>query len=140
MEGRPRRTDTRVVSVLVLLALAAVLHVTPATVAPGGSVTISGSGWRPNTPVELRAGPRRSEADRFATVRADANGAFRKVTRLSAHATPGVYVFMGCQRACRTKATALLRVRRRASQSTNRKLPPQLPRARLATRWRVEPA
>lgn len=100
-------------SALALAAAAVALHVAPATVVPGGAVTVSGTGWAPRSAVELRAGPRNSEADRFASVRTDARGAFSTSTRLSAKAIPGVYVFLACQRSCAIKATARLRVVRR---------------------------
>jgi len=102
------------VSVLALAAAAVVLHVSPATVSPGGAVTVSGAGWAPRSAVELLAGPKNSEAERFATVRTNATGAFSKPTRLSTKAVPGVYVFLACQRSCAIKATARLRVAKRS--------------------------
>lgn len=86
------------------------IRLVPPSAHPGGSVAIVGTGWTPGLVVTLHAGPPNSEADRFASVRADARGGFRKTTRLHSSAMPGKYVFIACQRQCRVRATATLTV------------------------------
>lgn len=107
--------DVMVLFVAALLAAlpAPAIRLVPAVAHPGAPVAIVGTGWSAGTAVELLAGPPHSEADRFATARADAHGAFRKPTRLAKNAVPGSYVFVACQRQCRLKATAVLHIVRR---------------------------
>jgi hypothetical protein len=81
------------------------LKLTPAVVAPGGAIAVNGSGFRPG-PVVLAAGPPQSEADPFATVRADARGRFARRMSIHADAEAGPYVLLACQDGCRIRASA----------------------------------
>lgn len=86
------------------------LSVQPTVVQRGHTLTFVGSGFQARRPVVLYIGPPRSEGDRVTAGRTDARGRFRLHKRLSARMTPGRYVAFACQRACRVKAYAQLRV------------------------------
>jgi hypothetical protein len=86
------------------------LSVQPTVVQRGHTLTFVGSGFTARRPVVLYIGPPRSEGYRVTSGQTDAHGAFRLRKRLSARMTPGRYVAFACQRACRVKAYAPLRV------------------------------
>lgn len=86
------------------------LSVQPTVVQRGHTLTFVGSGFTARRPVVLYIGPPRSEGYRVTSGQTDARGRFRLRKRLSARMTPGRYVAFACQRACRVKAYASLRV------------------------------
>jgi hypothetical protein len=90
---------------------AAKLRVTPPTVLRGGTITITGSHFRPRVRVTIDIGsPNSDNTSRLGTVKAKANGSFRFASTISKSTRPGKYVVLACQATCRVKATARLAV------------------------------
>lgn len=94
------------------------LTVRPATVEAGDDVSFSGSGFLANRQVQILIGPPRSEASPVGSARAGRRGHFRVQIRLSTRARPGRYVALACQRSCRIKASANLRIRAHSRRAT----------------------
>lgn len=86
------------------------LTVQPTVVQQGHTLTFTGSGFRARRPVVLYIGPPQSEGYRVTSGQTDRHGRFRLRKRISARTSPGRYVAFACQRACRVKAYAQLRV------------------------------
>jgi hypothetical protein len=87
------------------------LGVKPATVLPGGKITITGSHFRPRVRVTIDIGPRNSDnTSRLGTIKANAGGGFRLSKAISKSTRLGRYVVLACQATCRVKATAPLAV------------------------------
>ncbi len=82
------------------------VSVSPRTVRAGSQLTVSGRGWPARSSVQLLVGPPQSEASPVGSVRARADGSFRKVLRVNSRARPGRYVLLACRRSCRVKASA----------------------------------
>jgi len=93
------------------------LHVSPSAVAVGSTITISGTSFRPSATVTVLVGPPRSEADPVGTARANAHGSFSFRLRIPKSGTPGSWVALGCQRACRVKASAAFRIVRSSTRA-----------------------
>lgn len=85
------------------------LTLAPKVVAPGGRLTFTGSGFRPNEKVWLGVGPPQSEAVKWGTTRSNGAGAFRKTFTVNPHVKPARWVAIACQRGCRIKAGASFR-------------------------------
>ncbi len=91
-------------------AVAPRLRIQPGTVPRGGRLTLIGSNFRRNETVRLYIGPPQSEASYFGSARTGPKGGFRKDFRVHPSATPGRYVVIACQRNCRIKASATVRI------------------------------
>jgi hypothetical protein len=88
-------------------ATVAKLRVRPPAVPPGGTLTITGSGFRPRVRVTISV--RQSfgrTTSKLGRVQATAKGGFRLSRTISRSSNAGRYVVIACQRGCRTKATA----------------------------------
>jgi hypothetical protein len=115
-----RRTYTllfAVVGALFLAGLAggtasmAKLKVQPPMVIRGGTITITGTGFRPSVKVTFALGrPHSDKTARIGSVMAKANGRFTFNKTISRSTGAGSWVALACQAGCRTKATALFRV------------------------------
>jgi hypothetical protein len=86
--------------------------VKPLFVRPGNVITITGSHFRPRLRVtltiRLATGTSRSKVG---SALATSTGGFRLSKRLQNSTAVGRYILRACQRACRTKATAVFHVR-----------------------------
>jgi hypothetical protein len=92
-------------------ASVAKLKVAPPMVVRGGTITITGTGFRPSAKVTLALGrPRSDNTARIGSVMAKANGRFTFNKTISRSTGAGSWVALACQASCRTKATALFRV------------------------------
>lgn len=94
------------------------LTVRPATVQAGNVVAFSGSGFLANRRVQILVGPPRSEASPIGSAGSNSSGRFRVKIRMSTRARPGRYVALACQRTCRIKASASLRILANTSRAT----------------------
>jgi hypothetical protein len=93
------------------------LHVEPATGYAGTLRTFTGTGYLANRTVTVYAGPPYSEASIFVgSSQSDARGNFRLRRALWLRGV-GRYVAIGCQRGCRIKAGAALRITAAAAAS-----------------------
>jgi hypothetical protein len=92
-------------------ATVAKLKAQPPLVIRGGTITITGTGFRPGVKATLRIGrPRSSTTARLGSVKAKANGRFTFSKTLSRTTGAGSWVVRACQANCLTKASALFRV------------------------------
>jgi hypothetical protein len=90
---------------------AAKLKVRPVFIVRGGTLTISGTGFRPSMKVTLRIGrPDSANLSRVGSVKAKASGRFAFSKTISRSTEAGLWIVRACQANCRTKATALFRV------------------------------
>lgn len=85
------------------------IELRPARVEVGHAFLVNGTGFSRGT-VTLLIGPPRSEASKVGSAAAGSNGRFSKRIRIARGATPGAYVVLACQRACRVKAQRNLRI------------------------------
>jgi hypothetical protein len=92
-------------------AQVAKLKVQPPMVLPGGTITITGTGFRPSVKVTLHIGrPNSDNTSRIGSVKAKASGRFTFSRAISHSTAAGLWVVLACQANCRTKATAPFRV------------------------------
>jgi hypothetical protein len=92
-------------------ASTAKLKVKPPLVIRGGTIRITGTGFRPSVKVTLHIGrPRSDNTSRIGSVKAKPNGRFVFSKSISRSTAAGSWVVLACQASCRTKATALFRV------------------------------
>lgn len=92
-------------------ASVAKLKVSPPIVIPGGTITITGTGFRPSLKVTLRIGrPHSAKRSLIGSIKARANGRFTFAKTISRSTEAGSWVVRACQANCGTKATALFRV------------------------------
>jgi hypothetical protein len=92
-------------------ASVAKLKVQPVFVVRGGTLTITGTGFRPRMQVTLRIGrPQSANASRIGSIKAKASGRFAFSKTISRSTDAGAWTVRACQANCRTKATALFRV------------------------------
>lgn len=114
------RTCTLLLAVASALSLAGLaggtasvarLKVTPPLVIRGGTITITGTGFRPSVKVTLHIGrPNSGNTSRIGSVTAKASGRFTFYKAISRKTAAGSWVVLACQANCRTKATAVFRV------------------------------
>jgi len=94
------------------MTLAPKVTVKPLFVSPGNAIAITGSHFRPRLRVTLTSrlatGTSRTK---IGSVLATSTGRFRLSKKLSTSTAVGRYILRACQRACRTKATAVFHVR-----------------------------
>jgi hypothetical protein len=89
------------------------LRARPAHVAPGATFVLHGHGFRRDAHVVLRAGRRRdARLPRIGGADTGRRGSFSAPIDIDAHAAPGVYLAIACQRRCRVMATVRFRVLR----------------------------
>lgn len=89
------------------------LTATPASVRPGETVTLHGSGFPRNAHVALLAGPPHADATRIGGARTGLRGGFVATIHIRAHAAAGRVVALACLDGCRVKASARFRIRTR---------------------------
>lgn len=82
------------------------LTLRPKVVVPGGRLTLTGSGFRPNERVWLGVGPPQSEALFWGSSRTNRAGFFRKTLTVNPRVTAGRWITVACQRGCRIRASA----------------------------------
>ncbi len=83
------------------------LKARPPIVVRGGTITITGTGFRPSVKVTLSIGrPRSDNISRIGSVKAKASGRFTFSKAISRSTEAGSWVVLACQANCRTKATA----------------------------------
>lgn len=90
------------------------VRVSPASVARGHAITVTGKHWPRRVTVQLLIGPPQSEAEPVATARTTSTGTFRRrfVPPPYIQARLGRWVLLACRRECRVKATATFRLTR----------------------------
>jgi hypothetical protein len=82
----------------------------PVAAAPGQAVVLRGTGFPRNAPIELLAGPPRSEARSIGSARTGRRGGFVATIRIRSQADPGRLVALACHDACRVKAAVRFRI------------------------------
>ena len=94
------------------MTLAPKVTVKPRFVRPGNAITITGSHFRPRLRVTLTSRLATGTSRyKIGSVLATSTGGFRLSKKLSKSTAVGNYILRACQRACRTKATAVFYVR-----------------------------